>query len=497
MLSAIALLIIIGSAGCQKGGCGRSSQGASALLERVEEFRLDNGMLWLLVPRGDAPVVTGVVQVRVGGIEEDPGKAGLAHMFEHMAFKGNREIGTTDPVGESAVLDNIRALDDRLASGQTAHDTVLAATLLAERDELRTAAQAFVVPNELWRLFHENGAAELNAFTTKDLTSYYARVPTESLPLWIYLASEMVGHPVMREFYAERDVVMEERRSSVDNNPRGQLYNALMATAFTQSPYRTTTIGTMEELQGLTMRDAERFHATYYRPDRMVGVIVGQFDRRATKKALTRFFGALPATPAPKTAVALETAQTAERRVHVPFDAGPRLMMGYHKPNLPDRDDYVFDAIQYVLCEGETGRLIKYLERDLQIARNVGCWSGAPGSRLANLFVVSAEPLGDAGFARVTTAVEHELSLLRTEPIREEELAKARTNLQADFLWGLNSNETLAQQLAYFQSVVNDWRYLVNHSEVMNTITVADVQRVAQARLQPQQRTIATLGRMP
>ncbi len=475
-------------------GCG-ASDGASALLNRVEEFRLKNGMLWLLVQRGDAPVVTGVVQLKVGGMEEPPGKAGLAHMFEHMAFKGNREIGTTDPVGEAKVLDRLRALDVRVVAAQTAGDAKTVETLLAERELLRKEAQQFVVPNELWRLFHENGAAEINAFTTKDVTAYYARVPASSLPLWIFLTSEMVGHPVLREFYAERDVVMEERRSSVDNSPRGQIYNALVENAFTKSPYRFTTIGSMAELQGLTMADAERFHATYYRPNRMVGVIVGNFHPKTAKQYITRFFGALPADPAPDTVAAEEPPQTAERRIHVPFDAGPRLMIAYHKPHLPHRDDYIFDAIQYVLCQGESARLVKYLERDLKIARNVGCWSGSPGSRLDNLFSITAEPLEGITCDAVIDAIEHELTRLREALIHPEELAKARTNLQADFLWGLNSNESLAQQLAYFQTIADDWRYIVNHSKVMDTITPDDLRAVAQHALQPQQRTIVTLGR--
>ena len=488
--------LLLGGIGCQPGGCSRSPEGAFGLLSRVEELRLKNGMLWLLVPRGDAPVATGVIQVKVGGIEEASGKAGLAHMFEHMAFKGSHEIGTSDPTAEAAVFEKIRALDEKLIAAKSAGDNALASTLMTERGVLRKEAQQFVVSNEIWRIFHDNGAAEVNAFTTKDLTSYYVRMPTEALPLWIYLASEMVGHSVMREFYSERDVVMEERRTSVDNSPKGKLYGELMEAAFAKSPYRTMTIGSMAEIENLTMSDAEKFHATYYRPNRMVGVIVGKFNPREVKSSIKKYFGALPADPAPETAMAEEPEQLTERRVHVPFDAGQRLMLAYHKPSLPHRDDYIFDAIQYVLCEGESGRLVKYLERELQIARDVGCMSGSPGSRLDNLFVIAAEPLAGVTYDAVIAAIEHELARLRTEPVHDAELEKARTNLQADFLWGLNTNESLAQQLAYFQTVGNDWHYLVNHDRVMSTITTEDIRQAAQRWLQTHQRTIATLGRL-
>lgn len=485
----------LGVSGCAK-GCGKGDPSAVALLSQVKEFRLENGMQWLLVQRDGAPVFTGMISVKVGGLEEPPGKAGLAHMFEHMAFKGNAEIGVSDHAAEAVVLEEIRALDRQITQVRTASaadDTVR--DLLAKREAAAKAGQQHVVNNEVWRIFQEHGAAELNAFTSKDHTAYYARMPSDALGIWTYLTSEIVGRPVMREFYAERSVVMEERRSSVDNSPSGKLFEALLATAYTTSPYRESTIGSMQALEGLTMEDAEAFHAAYYRPSRMTGVIVGNFDLTRAKTLIRRFWGALPAGAAPMAAFPTEPPQEAERTVEVIFDAGPRVMLAYHKPTLPHRDDYVFDAIQYMLCGGESGRLVRVLEQELRIARSVVCWTGSPGARLDNLFMISAEPVGEHTTAEVLTAIESVLVRLRQELVAGEELMKARTNLRAAFLWDLNDSESLANQLAFFQTMLGDWRYVVDHGKIMDTITGEDVRRVAAAYLNVRQRTVATLRR--
>lgn len=495
ILTLMTLCMATYGTGCERSGCTKGAKTATALLGQVEEFRLDNGMVWLLVERGEAPVFTGVVYVKVGGIEERRGKAGLAHMFEHMAFKGSREIGTTNPADETKVLARIRAVDKAREEAQAAGDADTVASLLKTQKDLIDEAHAFVVSNELWQLFHSNGAAELNAFTGKDMTAYYARMPANMLGLWIYLNAEMIGTPVMRDFYPERDVVKEERRSSVDNSPRGQLYEAFLQTAFAESPYGTMTIGSMEELNGLSLGEAEAFHRTYYRPNRMVGVLVGQFDRAEAKAAIQEHFGALTGKAPDIDDAWSDLSQTQERRVEVVFDAGPQLFIGYHKPPLPHRDDYVFDAIQFMLCEGESGRLRRRLEQELKMAREVGCRTSSPGSRLENLFLIEAQPLEGHTSSEIIEAIEAELARLRTDLVESSELRKSRHNLRANFLWGLNDNEALAQQLGYFQTVANDWKYIVTHSEMMETITAEDVRAVAKRYLNPGQRTIGTLRR--
>lgn len=464
--------------------------GIAALAAQVDEFTLDNGMRWFLVDRGEAPVVTGLVQVKAGGLDELPGKAGVAHMFEHMAFKGSPDIGTTDAAAEQAVLAQIVTVDKEWAA---ATDPTQRAALAARRAELTAQADRYVVPNEVWQLLHEQGAAVINANTSKDATTYYVEMPNTMTGLWTYVTSQMIGRPVLRQFYQERDVVMEERRSSVDNSQIGRLYEAMLRTAFTASPYRLMTIGSMRELTELTMSDALAFYAAHYRTDRMVGVLVGKFDHAAAKRGIRRFFGALP-SPGPDTSVpplAAEPPQTNERRVSVQFDSAPLVMLAYHKPTLPHRDDYVFDVLSQVLCGGDAGMLVRRLRTERQLVRSIGCTSGMPGARAGNLFVISAQPLGEHTVAEVVTAIEEELAAVRTTAVGADLLTRAATNLRAASMWELNTNTALAKQLAFFQTMAGDWRYLLHHADVIATITPEEVRDVAARYLQPTQRTIA------
>lgn len=465
----------------------------AGLLSHVEEFRLSNGMRWLLVDRGAAPVVTGLVQVKAGGIDELPGRAGVAHMFEHMAFKGSPDIGTKDFAAEQQLLEQIRQVDREFPATGTADEQQ---AWQVRRAALVQQADALVVPNEVWQLFHEHGAAVINANTGKDATTYFVEMPNTMLRLWTYIASEMVGRPVLRQFYPERDVVMEERRSSVDNSQSGQLYEAMLKTAFTTSPYRTMTIGSMAELSRLTMADAEQFYAAQYHPERMVGVLVGKFDHAQAKADLTRFFGRVKAAgPAAAESFPDEPPQTAERRVTVHFDAEPAVMLAYHKPTLPQRDDYVFDVLAQLLCTGDASRMHRKLRNEQQLVRSIHCGNGAPGARLPNLFLITAQPLGTHTAEEVTAAIEAEVAALRETPVSPDELVHAVTNLRATLLWALNTNVSLAEQLAFFQTMAGDWRYMVTHGDIIATVTPEEIRSAAQRYLQPTQRTIAIATR--
>ena len=211
--------------------------------EKVREVRLSNGMKFLIYPRGQAPIFTAFVQFRVGGLDEEDGKTGLAHFLEHMAFKGTKTIGS--------------------------------------KGEKEAVA----------RLYMENGAEGLNATTSKDATTYFVNLPSEKLEFWAWLESERIFHPVFREFDEEKNVVLEERRMRVDNNPDGQLYEKFLETAFQKSPYRWPTIGREEEVKKLTVQDLQTFWEKHYDPSHAVGVLVGQIDMKKVVGILEKTFG--------------------------------------------------------------------------------------------------------------------------------------------------------------------------------------------------------------
>jgi predicted Zn-dependent peptidase len=455
------------------------------LAQHVVEFKLPNGMRWLLVRRPTPSVFAGAVEVKVGGVDELPPKIGLAHMFEHMAFKGTREIGTTDYEKEAPLLTKIAAVGDEwVRTGNKAK--------FDELQALQKEVRRYQVPNELFTVLARSGARNVNAYTTKDATQYHSEMPSTELPLWLYLYAGMVSDPVLREFYPERDVVQEERRMRVENSPHGKAYQALIATAFTTSPYHYSTIGSAEQISSLSMADAKNFYKTYYHPDRMVGALVGDINIGQAKALITRYFGLLPARPSPKDQLPEEPAQTEMRRTEVAVDSAPFLLMGFHKPRVGTSEDYIFDVIDYILCEGASSRLHKTLVLQDKIAQRVTCANGIPGNRLNNLYYIEAFPSAGHRPKELETRIMVALAQLAAHGVSDDELRKARNNLAANFLWEMNGNGELAELLVTYQALAGDWRYVITHAKHIEAVTNDDVKRVARQFLIPQNATIVT-----
>jgi len=321
------------------------------LRQMVSELELKNGMKWLVVERHQAPVFTAYVRVRAGGANEQPGQTGLAHLFEHMAFKGTPVLGTQDFEREKGLLAQIAEVGDGLAAleRQGKRDTDEAKALKQRLGELQRQHDEITDENALERIYLVNGAGELNASTDKDLTSYYVSLPRNRLELWALLEASRLASPVLRDFYTERDVVLEERRASIDSEPQGALGEELDHVAFVMSPYRWPTVGYEADLRAATLREATAFHRRHYAPANAVGCIVGDVKRDEVAPLLERTFGAIPARPPPPPPTFSEPPSRFLRRSTVVFDASPLMAMGFRKPRPPSRDDYVFDVLQVAL----------------------------------------------------------------------------------------------------------------------------------------------------
>ncbi|HYM36977.1 MAG TPA: pitrilysin family protein [Nitrospiraceae bacterium] len=471
------------------------AQGAG-LADRVIEHRLANGLTVLLVERHQAPIVSINITFGVGGINELTGATGVAHLYEHMAFKGTRTIGTKDYARERPLLDELDRLNAELETRRVAG---------AGADELQRLQQAFkaaqdraaqlVVGNEMSLLYQRHGAVGLNASTGKDVTRYVISLPANRLPLWAAIESDRMAHPVLREFYKERAVVMEERRLRTDDSPNGLLYEAFAAAAFQAHPYGAPTIGWASDIQALTPAETERFFRTYYGPANATIGIVGDINPPEVIALIERTFGGIPAVPAPPPVITAEPDQHGERRVEVEFDAEPIVLIGYHKPSIGHPDDFVFDVIESVLSEGVTSRLYHHVVREKRLATAIGADAGYPGAIAPNLFVISAAPRAPHTAAEVEAAVYEELERLKTEPVSAWELDKVLNNLDAGLVRALRSNSGLAGQLAYFQTVAKDWRYVLKARERTAAVTPQDIQRVARAYFTKTNRTVATLVR--
>lgn len=477
-----------------------------SLADRVIEHHLANGLTVLMVERHQSPIVSINMTFGVGGLDERTGMTGVAHLYEHMAFKGTRTIGSKDYDKERSLLEELDRLNDHIDRLQAelaespADKAASAKTQELERlrkqfADTQERATEWVVGNEMSLLYQRHGAVGLNASTGKDVTRYTVSLPANRLPLWAAIEADRMAHPVLREFYKERAVVMEERRLRTDDSPNGLLYEAFTAAAFQAHPYGFPTIGWASDIQALTPAATEAFFRTYYGPGNAVVAIVGDINPTETLALIERSFGALPAAPAPPRVVTVEPAQRGERRVTVEFEAEPIVMVGYHKPTIGHPDDSVFDVLDAVLSEGVTSRLYKRLVRERKLAASVGTDSSTPGVRGANLFVISATPLAPHTTAELEAAIDEELARLKREPVAADELAKVLNNLDAGLVRSLRSNSGLAAQLAYFHIVAKDWRYVLASRDRIAAVTPADIQRVASQYFTPSNRTVGILAR--
>jgi len=473
-----------------------TSVSAQTLADRVVEHTLSNGLRVLMVERHQVPTISFRIVYKVGAANEVNGITGVAHLYEHMAFKGTQTIGTRDYAAEKKVLDRIEqvytALTEEKNKGEDAHPKRLA-ELAAQFEALQTEAQQWVVPNELSELYDRNGASGFNASTGNDLTTYLVSFPANRLPLWIAIEADRMAHPVMREFYKERDVVLEERRRSVETNPSGKLYEDFLFTAFAAHPYGYPILGWPSDVGNLSATETEGFFKTYYGPSNTVIAMVGDFKAKAVIPLLEAAFGKISTGPPPPPVVTVEPPQRGERRVEVEDEANPQLLIGFHKPNLHHPDDPVFDVIDALLSMGRTSRLYKKLVVEKKIALSVSAAGGSPGARFANLFTVSATPRAPHTTAELETAIYAELDRLKVEAPTQQELDKVITNIDASLVRSLRSNSGLAGQLAYFEGVAGDWRYVLRNRDAIAKVTAADVMRVAKKTFVKKNRTVATL----
>ncbi|MFZ5444305.1 MAG: M16 family metallopeptidase [Myxococcota bacterium] len=469
---------------------------AEGLADQVQELRLANGMTWLIVERHDAPVFTGMIRVRVGGADETPGATGLAHLFEHMAFKGTPRLGAKDWAAEQPLLEQVQRVGDALASLKRAgRENSPEARALA--DELATLERRHALlfdENALARLYQVNGGVGLNATTDKDLTSYFVSLPKNRLALWLTVEAQRFAAPVLRDFYTERSVVQEERLRSIETNPAGAAYEELMQLAFVSSPYRWPTVGYAGDLQAMPLSEARAFFDRHYVASNAVGCVVGDVSARELRPLLEQTFGQLPLAPRPPGPGFTEPPSRAQRRSQLTFDAAPRLYLAFRKPAPPSRDDAIFDVLAVLLGEGNTGRLKQRLVFQDRLAQSVSVFTG-PGSRLDNLFIIAVTPLAGVSFEQVERATWDELRRLGAESVKDDELQKVRNRVTTNQARALEANAGIAGALSRAQALFDDWRYPLELPKVIESISAAEVQAMAKRSFTRENSVVVTVVR--
>lgn len=468
---------------------------AQTLADKVQEYTLENGLTLLLVERHASPTVSAYISFRVGAVNENSNQRGVAHLLEHMLFKGTKTLGTKDYAAESELLVKIEQLGERIdrLKNDPGADSEKLEGLYAQLEQLQEEHLQQVVKDEFSKIYAENGGVGYNAFTSKDQTTYLINLPANKLELWAAIESDRLKNAVLREFYTERDVVREERRRSYESNPQGMLYETLLATAYKVHPYRDPIIGWDSDIVNLTLQETREFLHNYYSPVNMVITLVGDFDSVETKALVERYFGALePGVPVPRV-IDQEPQQRGERRARVIFDTAPQMMIAYHKPTMPAREDYVFDLLIQILGGGRTSRLYQSLVVDQQLVTDVSVF-GAPGSRYDNLLTIMLTPRDTCFCVDIEGALYAELEKLKQEPISDAELKKARRQILTSMLRGMKGNSGLARMLSSYE-VLGDWKYLVDYEKQLNSVTAEEIMSVAQTYLQESNRTVVSIGR--
>ena len=487
----VALLLLVASAA--------TAQDLASFEKRTQMRVLDNGLTVIILERRDAPVFSYATIVNTGSAQEVPGITGLAHMFEHMAFKGSDQIGTKDWKAEEAAL---RRVEEAYAAyqqarGATRPDEARVEQLRKAWQDAIAEADKYVSNDEFSQVVDRAGGVGMNAFTSSDVTGYFFSMPSNRFELWAYLESERFRRPVFRQFYKERDVVLEERRMRTESSPFGRLFEQFLGAAFMAHPYGFPTVGWPSDLQSFSATDAEEFFRKYYVPSNMVIAIVGDVNAAEAWPVIERYFGRLPKAPAPPALRTVEPPQIAERVVTLRETAQPIYMEGYHRPASTHPDNPVYDVISMLLSSGRTSRLYKSLVRDKKIAANASGFNGFPGEKYPNLFTFFAVTTPGHTPDEVSAAIRAEIDRIKSEEVPAEELASVKTRVKAGLIRQLAGNSGLALQLASYQTLYGDWRELFREVERIDKVTADDVKRVANATFTASNRTVAKIENAP
>jgi predicted Zn-dependent peptidase len=471
------------------------AQDIASFEKRITVKKLSNGLTVLVMERPEAPVFSFYTHVDAGSAQEVQGITGLAHMFEHMAFKGTDEIGTTNYPAEKAALAKV---EDTYAAYQeenekeVGRDAKKVEQLAAAWKAAIADADQYVVPNQFGEIVESQGGVGLNASTDLDETLYFYSFPENRLELWAYLESERFIHPVLREFYKERDVVTEERRMRTDSSPQGRLLEQFLAAAFVAHPYGRPVVGWPSDLKAFSATDAKNFFHKYYVPANMTIAVVGDLKGATAMPLIEKYFGRIPAGPEPEPLRTKEPPQRSIREVILHDKSQPLYIEGYHRPNFRDPDDAVYDVLSDLLSKGRTSRLYRSLVRDKQVA--LAAQGGSfPGNKYPSLFYFFAAPSQGHSAEEMAAPIHDEIEKLKTQDVSDEELQSIKTRAKADLIRGLGDNQGLASQLGEYQAMYGDWRELFRQIERIDKVSKADLRRVANKIFTEENRTVGLM----
>ncbi|MEX0684436.1 MAG: pitrilysin family protein [Balneolales bacterium] len=472
-----------------------NAQDLESFEKDVTEFTLDNGLTFIILKRDVAPVASFVTYIDVGSANEPVGHTGIAHIFEHMAFKGSAEIGTTNYEEEIKVIEQMDlAYREWLREKNKSNpDQDKLDQKWEEFEELQEKAGEYVVNNEFSQLVDREGATGMNAFTSADATAYFYSLPQNKAELWFTLEADRFKQPILREFYTEKEVILEERRMRTDSSPMGRLIEEFVSIAYSAHPYKNPVVGWPSDIRNTTIKDALDFYQTYYVPSNITIGIAGDVDPNEMKRLAELYFGDMPeGTMAPQLLVQ-EPEQRGERRVVIEEQSQPMFLMGFNGVAENHPDAKALDLLGSILAEGRTSRLYRRMVVNDQSALHAEALSGFPGSKYQSLFITFVVPNQNIEMADVEETILEEIEKVKNGDISQFELDRVRTNARANLVRGLASNSGLALRLTTAEGKHGDWRTVFTDLDELNEVTLDDIERVANTYLVKNNRTVGMI----
>jgi predicted Zn-dependent peptidase len=481
---------------------------------KVEEQTLSNGMKLLLLPRKDEPTIACGWVAKVGSVNERPGITGISHLFEHMMFKGTPTIGTKDAKKDLEIIaeqERVRSeMREEISKMRAAerrgeidditkpeNKTARYKELEAKFDALVKAQRDLLVKNEFDRIYTGQGASGMNAFTTYDMTGYFVTVPKNKLELWMWMESDRLKNPVFREFYAERDVVYEERRLRVESTPTGKLEEAFEEIFWHSSPYSWPVIGYPSDVAAITKKEADDYYALYYAPNNITAILVGDFDPKEALALAERYLGRIPRgkNPPPEV-ITTPPAWDYDVRFSGQAETNPEIEVAWHTVPFRNKDSYALQILAGIL-NGRTGRLEKALVLPADaVATTVRASAGGLMSpqKYAGAFTIDAEAKEGRSLDEVEKGIDAQIGRLKTDLVPAEELQKVKNNVAAASYRRLSSNFFILLQLIVYEGY-GDWREMNEAPRKAAAVTAEDVQRVAKTYLRDDNRALYLVTR--
>jgi len=471
-----------------------SSQNLAEIEKKISDFTLGNGMHFIVIERSQAPVVSFHLLVNSGTANDPSGQTGMAHMFEHLFYKGTESFGSSSAALEKKALAEIETAYDILEAERRKGSRADPKLVQKYDSLLKVAIQtagAFVTQGMFPGIIRENGGAGLSAAAGPDTTSFSYSLPSNRLELWFMLQSDWIGKPVYRDFYKERDALLEKRKRLIETDAGGRLHALLLSTAFSAHPYRVS-IGWPGDIEALRVTAAEVFHRNNYAPANLTAAIAGDIRLVDARRLAEKYFGPIPSRPGPVLVNTSEPVQDGERRATLEVAAAPEILAAFKRPGQTHADDPALEVIAQVLAGGRTGLLHEELVKT-GTAVEVAARASWPGGKYPGLFVVSAIPAVGHDAAENEAGVDAALEMLRRAPVSDVGLQRAKVNLRVAFLRTLDDNPTLCAQSALHHVRFGTWKAMFTRLDAIDRVSAADVQRAARQYLDPKMRTVVSI----